>query len=78
MAQTFALIGLADIELAFTINAEGKAEKTHLEECSPHKELTDFLIKTVENMPAWMPALNEKGEKICQDFYLKIIALDNC
>jgi len=44
--------GLADIELAFTISAEYEAENHHLEEYYPHKELTDFLIKIVENMSA--------------------------
>ena len=64
--------------MVFTINEEGKVENPRLQECSSYKELTDFLIKTTEDMPAWIPALNEKGEKISQDFYLDIIAFDFC
>jgi hypothetical protein len=77
-AKSFDLLPLRGIDIAFTIDENGKVINAYLEDCSPHKQLSDFLKETAENMPAWIPAKNAKGEKISQEFYLKISALDGC
>ena len=77
-AKSFDLLPLRGIGIAFTIDENGKVIDPYLEECSPYKQLSDFLKETAENMPAWIPAMNSKGEKISQEFYLKISALEGC
>jgi hypothetical protein len=77
-AKSFDLLALTGIGIVFTIGENGKVIDPYLEDCSPYKQLSDFLIKTAENMPAWIPAMNVKGKKISQEFYLKISALDGC
>jgi hypothetical protein len=77
-AKSHNLLPLVGMGIAFTINEDGKVISPHLEDCSPHKQLSDFLIKTAENMPAWTPATNAKGENITQDFYLEISTFDGC
>lgn len=63
--------------VSFIIDENGAVEKVKLEETSRDKEIDQLLIKLIQNMPSWKPAVNKGGLQIKQEFVLNI-GQDGC
>jgi len=68
---------LPKLSIDFVINSTGKTESVDLNKSSGNDDIDGLLIKLVQNMPEWNPAINEKGENVQQKFTLDI-GEDNC
>ncbi len=65
------------LSIDFVVNSTGKTESVTLNKSSKNEDIDGLLIKLIQDMPEWNPAINEKGENVQQKFTLDI-GEDNC
>jgi hypothetical protein len=58
--------------IRFTIDEKGKTINTHVYRSSQIDEIDQELLNTINKMPEWIPAKNEEGKNVPQDFELVI------
>lgn len=56
--------------VTFTISEDGQVQQTLLEKSSGHPDTDALLLRTVSNMPKWVPAKNAEGAPVLQKFLL--------
>jgi len=62
----------------FTINEKGAIINPHVVESSKDKVIDELLLTTIQNMPAWTPAIHDNGTIVKQDFILLVGNMENC
>jgi hypothetical protein len=66
------------IVLRFTVDAQGNPGNVVLDGKSENIELDKKLIRAIEEMKRWKPALDSKGNPITQDFVISIGMMVGC
>lgn len=64
--------------VSFTINEQGKVIKAEIFASTENEKLDASMIKCIENMPTWIPAEFQNGQKVSQDFVLRVGDMTSC
>lgn len=59
----------------FTVDPQGKTTNIRIQNSSGIYSTDQFLLKAIEKMPLWKPAINVLGERISQDYEFDIRAM---
>lgn len=65
------------VSITFQVDENGETESINLTNSCGNHQINSLLIKVIENMPKWKPAVNSNGEKVKQQFEL-IVGPDMC
>lgn len=77
MDQLSGLTNLPQVKVQFTIAADGRIQQAHLLERSHLPEVDSLLVKTIAEMPNWVPATNADGRTTPQELVF-IVTNDHC
>lgn len=64
--------------VSFTINEQGNVTNAKIFSSTDNEKLDASLLKCIENMPTWFPAEFPDGQKVSQEFVLRVGDMTSC
>lgn len=64
--------------VSFTINEQGNVTNAKIFSSTNNEKLDASLLKCIENMPTWIPAEFPDGQKVSQEFVLRVGDMTSC
>ena len=65
-------------EVTFVVNEQGQTTEVSLSKSSNIEPLDELIISALTNLPSWVSAKNAKGEKVRQQFVLRLSNTFGC